>query len=187
MRSLMTILLLCVLVVIPLNTVSAEQSIHFAGVSSIADNDKTNTYRINLKDWKDDSRYVFSRPLKWESSDWNKIFLYGGLTYFVRNNDEGTQKYFQERRNGRNDNVARIGNAFPALGAAYLTGAYLFGNESQRKMGATGLESTGIALLVTETIKVATHRQRPNGDDKSFPSAHTAAAFAMATVCAQLI
>ncbi|MCK6390472.1 MAG: phosphatase PAP2 family protein [Azonexus sp.] len=42
-------------------------------------------------------------------------------------------------------------------------------------------KAEGLTLLSTEILKRATHQTRPNGkDDKSFPSGHTAVAFAAA-------
>lgn len=41
-----------------------------------------------------------------------------------------------------------------------------------------------IALLTTEVISFAADRDRPDGSSRSFPSSHTAAAFALATVIA---
>jgi len=55
-----------------------------------------------------------------------------------------------------------------------------------------GMKRTGFEMgrslvytgLVVTTLKVAVHRTRPNGGPYSFPSGHTAAAFAVAPVLA---
>lgn len=140
--------------------------------------------RVQPKQWLQDTGAVWTSPKGWDSADWGRFALYGGLTYLVHEKDDHLQKRFQERRSKKTDRIADVGNAFPVVGAVYLTGAYLSGNERQRSFAARGLESMAIALLTTEVISFAADRDRPDGSSRSFPSSHTAAAFALATVIA---
>ena len=58
----------------------------------------------------------------------------------------------------------------------------LFSNKQEAVQGAKALVATGLA---TELLKFTVRERRPNSDSTtSFPSGHTSAAFAMATVLA---
>ena len=151
----------------------------------IAEDNKNGTpYVITSKQWLNNTKEVVASPASWDNSDWNKALLFGGLTYFIHDNDDKVQHHFQENRNGTTNDIAKIGNALPVAGAVYLAGNYFYGNERQRKVAVNGLESTASALLITEALGLAVERNRPSGDGQSFPSTHVAAAFAMATVVA---
>jgi len=134
-----------------------------------------------------DSEYIFSSPTRWDKSDWDQFLLSAGGTYLIYENDKHIQHWFQAKRNCSSNRVARVGNALPAAGMIYLGGSYLLGNDITRTKAAIGLESTGISLAVAETLKVIVHRHRPGCNDEtdSFPSAHTAVAFSLATVISQ--
>jgi membrane-associated phospholipid phosphatase len=77
-----------------------------------------------------------------------------------------------------------LGSGYVNAGAA--AGAYFIGLLSHN----TGVASTGADLLAaqivngvaTQGIKVVVQRQRPDGGNYSFPSGHTSATFATATV-----
>ena len=70
--------------------------------------------------------------------------------------------------------------------ASFALGMYVVGRVSRR----TGVTSTGADLIdaqivngvLTQAIKVSTHRTRPSGGPHAFPSGHTSATFATAEV-----
>jgi hypothetical protein len=176
----------CLLIVglLSVSVTSAEQTKTSIPIPNSSEFGQTSNERIKPRQWMADTGAVLTSPKHWDSANWNRFLLYGGLTYLTYENDDHIQHWFQERRSKKTNNIANIGNAFPAAGVIYLTGTYFFGNEQQRNFAVDGLESVGIALLTTEAISLATRRDRPNGESKSFPSSHTAAAFALATVIA---
>lgn len=69
---------------------------------------------------------------------------------------------------------------FGLTGAAYLAGE-LSDTPSLRDAGEAALESLCVTGVVTGALKLATHRERPDGSDHlSFPSLHAAGSFAVA-------
>lgn len=82
------------------------------------------------------------------------------------------------------DAGAASGSAWLQVGGAF--GTYVFG----RRFGNPAVESVGASLvraqllntLLTQSIKVAVHRTRPDQGHFSFPSGHASATFATATV-----
>ncbi|TWH46499.1 phosphatase PAP2 family protein [Sporomusa sp. KB1] len=146
--------------------------------------DQPGSERILPQKLLKDTGEVLTSPKHWDTANWNRFLLLGGFTYLTYKNDSHIQNWFQEKRSKNTNNIANVGNAFPVVGAAYLTGAYFLGNQQQRALAVNGLESMGIAVLSTEVIHLATNRKRPDGKKDSFPSSHTAAAFALATVIA---
>src|SRR4029079_18966435 len=64
--------------------------------------------------------------------------------------------------------------------------AYIFGrsvgNEAVESVGASLVRAQVLNTLLTESIKVAVHRTRPDKGNFSFPSGHASATFATATV-----
>jgi len=108
-----------------------------------------------------------------------------------------------EHRGGAAGVVADVGNAFgssrylfPALGATYLAGRLFKSGDVSRTAWHAGA-AAAIAGTITLGLKLAVGRVRPRdggapgdfhpfrGGDGSFPSGHTAVAFAVATVIAQ--
>ena len=141
---------------------------------------------LTSKQWLANTKHVVTSPARWDSGEWQQALFLGGVTYLVHDNDEAIRRHVQTSRSGGTDNAAKLGNAVPAAGALYFTGTYFYGNDRQRKTAVNALESAATALVITEGLKFIAHRDRPNGqDDDSFPSNHTAAAFAMATVAAE--
>lgn len=149
-----------------------------------AKTDQAGSERIVPRQLLKDTGEVLTSPTHWDTATWNRFLLFGGLTYLTYKNDDHIQNWFQEKRSKNTNHIANIGNGFPVVGAAYLTGAYFLGNEQQRTFAVKGLESMGIAVLSTEVLTLTTNRKRPDGKKDSFPSSHTAAAFALATVIA---
>lgn len=82
------------------------------------------------------------------------------------------------------DAGAAGGSGWLQVGGAF--GAYIFGrhvgNEALASVGASLIHAQVLNTLVTESIKVAVHRTRPDQGNFSFPSGHASASFATATV-----
>jgi membrane-associated phospholipid phosphatase len=70
--------------------------------------------------------------------------------------------------------------------ASAALGTYAIGrianNPRVARLGGELIRAQLVAQTVTQTIKVATQRTRPDGSTLSFPSGHTASTFATATV-----
>jgi hypothetical protein len=72
----------------------------------------------------------------------------------------------------------------PTLAGAYFTGAY-FDADSTQEFGLLGFEAVTLAGIQTQLLKFSVSRLRPDETDRAaFPSGHTAASFALASVAA---
>ncbi|MDD5301785.1 MAG: phosphatase PAP2 family protein [Elusimicrobia bacterium] len=72
----------------------------------------------------------------------------------------------------------------PAMAGTYFAGAYAHADGAQ-EFGLMGFEALALAGLQTEVLKVSVRRLRPDKTDfAAFPSGHTSASFALATVAA---
>jgi membrane-associated phospholipid phosphatase len=115
--------------------------------------------------------------------------------------DRELREESQEARSGTSNSIAGVGNTFgdwrviaPALGAGYLAGEIAGSNavkETILRAGAAAALATGISSGLKYTIGrnrpdiAGTNLEfRPFSGSNSFPSGHTAAAFAIATAVA---
>lgn len=116
--------------------------------------------------------------------------------------DESLRGQVQEHRGRTSDALARVGNglgeprfALPVIGAGLLLGQ-LTGESSVTRVALRAGGAMAIAGGVTTAAKFAIGRSRPKGDGdadlfrplsgwSSFPSGHTAVAFALATAVAE--
>jgi membrane-associated phospholipid phosphatase len=116
--------------------------------------------------------------------------------------DQNLRGHAQEYRGTTSNAVARIGNGFgepryvlPAIGAGLLVGQ-IAGEGSVTRVALQAGAAVAIAGGVTTAVKFAIGRGRPEGDGdsdlfrplsgwSSFPSGHTAVAFALATTLAE--
>lgn len=150
---------------------------------------------------------VVTSPVKWAPSDWVKVAIVAGLASAVSDRDAGIQAWIQRNRTKGTDRLARIGEPlgngrylFPTLGLTYCYGR-MFGDERVQRASLLSIESVVISGAVTGGIKYLAHKRRPfetapgeddvpwsgpglNSKDLSFPSGHTTAAFAVATIMA---
>jgi hypothetical protein len=70
----------------------------------------------------------------------------------------------------------------PAMAGTYLAGTYLKSDEA-REFGLMGFEALALAGLQTSVLKICVNRWRPDSTDRAaFPSGHSSASFALATV-----
>lgn len=78
-----------------------------------------------------------------------------------------------------------VGKGVPGLilGAGFWAGGHLFESEYEIHSGRAQVETLLVTGVIVTTIKSLANRRRPNGEDSySFPSAHSAYAFASASV-----
>jgi membrane-associated phospholipid phosphatase len=74
------------------------------------------------------------------------------------------------------------GSAHAAAGLAiYVTGRFMR-NTTVGALGSDILRAQMVSGIITDGLKVATNRTRPDGGKYSFPSGHTSSAFATASV-----
>lgn len=158
-----------------------------------------------LKDVVHETGSISSSPLRWERPDWYEagavVGVAGGL---YAGADVWAQHAALRNRSRVADRFADVGRGFgdglyvvPALGAAYLVGEY--GRDKRlRRASLDAVESLAISGLFVTGTKVLAGRNRPyvgagrgvwdgpsSGDGRySFPSGHSAAAFAVATTFA---
>ncbi len=115
--------------------------------------------------------------------------------------DQNLRGQVQEYRGQTSNAVARVGNGFgepryvlPVIGAGFLVGQ-LTGQRSVTRVALRAGGAVAIAGGITTAVKFVVGRSRPQGDGdadlfrplsgwNSFPSGHTAVAFALATTIA---
>jgi hypothetical protein len=115
------------------------------------------------------------------------IARYGSRTYF----DDFHLAETLNRRRPLGKRAVDFGSAlgypvylFPVMGATYVAGTYLHASEAQ-EFGLLGFEALSLAGIQTAALKLAVNRVRPDHTDRAaFPSGHTSASFALATVAA---
>ncbi|MCX5795991.1 MAG: phosphatase PAP2 family protein [Elusimicrobia bacterium] len=115
------------------------------------------------------------------------IARYGGTTTFDDVRIAGTLQRHAPLGSRATDFGAVIGYPLyliPAMGATYFAGWSLDARSTQ-EFGLSGFEALALAGLETEILKVSVRRVRPDHSDlAAFPSGHTSASFALATVAA---
>lgn len=87
------------------------------------------------------------------------------------------------------DRSADFGNTYGEAGvlagtAGLIAAGWIVGNDGIKNTGLDLARSLVYAGAITLPLKVAVNRRRPNGGKYSFPSGHSAAAFAVAPVLA---
>jgi len=149
---------------------------------------------------------VISQPSGWNPPDWQKALFVLGVTGGFYAFDRQIQAEFQENRNSTSNQVSKYATPFgdpkymaPVLGLAYGYGS-ITKDSKFRKTALMSVESLFLANGFTGALKLATQRDRPylgqgpyvfngpslstNNDMLSFPSAHAASAFSIASVVA---
>ena len=169
---------------------------------------KTELDRDYFKGIFSDIVYTTSSPLIWDRSDWIKVgWITAGTGMFIVPDDEINYTFQKDIRGSTTDSLADIFKPFgsTAFTLPGLAGFYIFGhvmeNEKAKRTTLIATESLFITSLYTTVLKYAFGRARPHNADtshddshlhfdgfsrkhNSFPSGHTATAFAIATVVA---
>ena len=146
-----------------------------------------------------DQKTIWASPYKARVQDLNWIVPIIGVTAGLIDSDaELSSRIDTTSSFAQNANAISNGGLAIALGGSgglYLLGKYHY-NPHQQETGILGIEAATDALLVTEALKVATWRQRPNvgtgnglffqssvsGLNSSFPSAHAMLTWSVASV-----
>ena len=144
-----------------------------------------------------DQKEIWTSPFHMKRSDAKWWLLFGTATGALIAMDHWTSRQLpntndQARFSARVSNVGAAYTVIPVTAAFYL-GGVLTDNAKARETGLLGAQALVDGLVVFEVLKLATERQRPlvdgghgqffHGGD-SFPSGHTMAAFALASVVA---
>jgi len=152
-----------------------------------------------------DTRHMAASALAWRPADWLRLSLVLGATLRLADEDGDLKVWMQNKRSCRTNTLAAIGKPFgngryvlPALGTLYCYGR-LSGNDRLHRTALLGCESVVISGAITGVVKYLSHKRRPPSvetDDiprsgpavstahLSFPSGHSACAFAVGTVLA---
>jgi len=141
----------------------------------------------------DDLKAFAGQPLQWRGREWLRfsgIFAAVGVAYHY---DEKVRAHFA---NDGEPNYHEVVDSMPAalvFGGTWFA-AKLAHNEEARWEAAAMRRAIVLETISSEVMKVAFRRKRPgpgvpadhwNGGGLSFPSGHTAAAFAIGTVLAE--
>jgi membrane-associated phospholipid phosphatase len=148
---------------------------------------------------------VFATPFHWDREDVQRFALVSLATIFTVTIDQRTRDWVQTHRTDASDdisaNLRQMGNAFYLLGfsgALYAAGE-IWRSPGLRRTALLSLESMLIAGALVSATKIIIGRGRPYSSMyplsfrlfstraayNSFPSGHTAAAFAVATTIAR--
>lgn len=158
-----------------------------------------------LKGYVTDTGNMLAAPANWNRCDWLKAGLVIGATSGLYLADTSIKHFAQRNQSSIGDKGAAVGNAVgnplytvPALGLLYVYGHFNDDPKARRTSLLTA-ESLVISGAFTWGIKMTAQRPRPNSGassttwdgpgfkvaDYSFPSAHTTAAFSIASVLAE--
>jgi membrane-associated phospholipid phosphatase len=171
------------------------------GVFAQIDTVRFNKYYFK-KYWTDTKAIVVS-PAKWDSKDWTKLGVFVVAETGLSFTDQSVKDYFQNSRTVGLDRVSK--NFLEPFGGNYsllvMSGFMVHGliSKNQRSVSTSllCLESFALASLFTRIPKILVGRERPNNLEgygpftikgpfhgNSFPSGHTTAVFAVASVVA---
>ena len=159
------------------------------------------------KSFLTDGRDILISPYRWNKYHWIAFSSVAVVTAFLFTQDASLQKIAQKNQNSfmtwaSRAGMERLGSGIytiPALGILYGVGA-IVKNDKARYTALKGVEAYLMAFVSVQILKQLTHRHRPYMDDppnpylwdgpfqpisnSSFPSGHSANAFAIATVVA---
>ncbi len=176
--------LLAALAHLPTYAQTAEDS----GPSPTAEPESTQTARL-----PDDLRAFASAPLRWRGKEW---FRFAGVVAAVGAAYHYDDKVRAHFANDGEPNYHEVVDAMPAalaFGGTWFA-AKLAHNEEASWEAAVMRRAIVLETISSEVMKVAFRRKRPGpgvppdhwgGGGLSFPSGHTAAAFAIGTVLAE--
>jgi hypothetical protein len=123
----------------------------------------------------------------------SNLFTHGNLVPFLLGSagalaiapkDQEISRSLRGHGRGYGDAGEYIGGVIPVsfMGGVFLSGRFTK-NDHFRSFGYTLAQAYATNSILTEGIKLASHRMRPDGStSNSFPSAHSSGSFAVATV-----
>lgn len=164
------------------------------------------TVRFNkyyFKKYLTDAKAIAVSPAKWDSKDWTKLGVFVVAECGLSFADQPVKDFFQSHKT--NTGTFLSTHIFQGFGAEHslivISGIFTYGvlakSNKSVSTGLMALESFALASLVTRIPKTIVGRERPDnwqGDGpyaikgpfkgNSFPSGHTTASFAVASVIA---
>lgn len=157
--------------------------------------------RYYFKKYWTDSKAIVTSPLHWKSKDWTKLGVFVVAESGLSLADPAVRDFFQSNHNQTATFVST--HILQGFGAEHsllvMGGIFTYGllarNDKSKSTALLALESFALASLVTRIPKTIVGRERPdsgygpykiNGPfgGSSFPSGHTTASFAVASVIA---
>ena len=181
-----------------------------SGAQTVDDSLHGNASMINLRLVKSgltDARDVVIAPGHWNQVQWAVAFGVSGLTIGLVTQDLVIQQFVKSHQTPFLDAISKYGlepwgsglYTLPALGVMYGV-SFVIHDKKLRMTAIKGVEAFAYAAIATQILKQVFHRERPNQGDApdpfawngpiatisytSFPSGHSAAVFAVATVIA---
>jgi membrane-associated phospholipid phosphatase len=158
-----------------------------------------------IKSYLVDSKAIVTAPFHWSKKEWiaASVVVGGGILLYTFD-DDIQQLVLRNRGTNTNTYLRTIFDplgsglySIPSLGILYGYGT-IWHNDKAKETSLKGFEAFILTGVVIQIIKEATQRHRPYADnpsnpylwngpynlipDASFPSGHSAAAFAVATV-----
>ncbi|MDD2899873.1 MAG: phosphatase PAP2 family protein [Desulfuromonadaceae bacterium] len=159
-----------------------------------------------IRGYFSDTGKLLVSPIDWDRSDWLKAGLVVGATAGLFLVDEPVRDFIKKNQSSTGDALASAGNALgdplyvvPPLGLLYLYG-HLYDDSKARRASLLATESLVISGTFAWALKTATQCHRPFTNEPpnfwykpkanemlntSFPSAHTTAAFSIASVLSE--
>jgi membrane-associated phospholipid phosphatase len=158
-----------------------------------------------IKSYWTDTKNFLSAPDSWKPAQAIAGTAVLAGTVILITQDAAIQQFFYKNQSSFTENTSKyffdpLGNglySIPALGILYGCGA-IWHNGQARGTALKGVEAYLITAVFTQVIKQALHRHRPNQDEppdpyawdgpfadihyNAFPSFHSSAIFAIATV-----
>ncbi|MBA4410144.1 MAG: phosphatase PAP2 family protein [Bacteroidota bacterium] len=164
------------------------------------------TVRLNkyyFKKYWTDTKAVVISPASWDQNDWIKLGVLVSGTAGLSLADQSVNDYFQKNRTAGLDRVSKNflepfgGNYSLLLMSGFMAHGLIAKNQRSVSTSLLCLESFALASLFTRIPKILVGRERPNNPEgygpytikgpfhgNSFPSGHTTAVFAVASVVA---
>ncbi len=164
------------------------------------------TVRLNkyyFKKYWTDTKGIVTSPARWQQRDWVKLGIFVTGTASLTLADQSVKDYFQSHRNKTEDYISS--NILEHFGAEHsillISGIFTYGMLANNKRSVStallALESFALSGLLVRVPKNLIGRRRPDAwppstpsdwdgpfQGTSFPSGHTTASFAVASVIA---
>jgi membrane-associated phospholipid phosphatase len=151
-----------------------------------------------LQSLGEDAKAYFTAPLHWDADNW--LWFGGGLAAIAASHHYDTQvrtHFIKSEGPNVGSSSDDLQDALPTvavLGATWLYAGFV-DNSAGRREAYNMWEAAGLSTVTAYAIKFASGREDPyqtsdadqwfKSNGKSFPSEHTAAAFAVGTVLAE--
>ncbi|UCB52882.1 MAG: phosphatase PAP2 family protein [Candidatus Zixiibacteriota bacterium] len=174
-------------------------------VLAVAEPDGVRSVDGLVKHFYEDTKHVFSSPLRWGQSDFVRLTTLSVSAFAIMLADEDLQDRVQRERTQTSDRISRWTDRYSkrvinlSIGALYLSGL-VCDDPKLKHTALLCLESVALAEGITKGLKHVVGRSRPYGEkgafnfdpmrfppppySLSFPSGHATSAFAFSSVVA---